>query len=777
MAGSAVSHPSQERTRWAVLRAFGVAFTAAMSPWLVGMAHVGVDATRDNLGWLCQLRAELASGHWPWVAPLLGMGGPMWGTPAAQVAYPVRWVQVLLGDDLGAQFGVAFHLGVAAAGAAWLARSFGVRRAPALWMGLAWCLTGVMVDLPVHAQYLSSGAWVPLGWAAARDALRPWGVRGAAHVAAASLAAALLAMEPQSGCVLGALVMLTALPFLRGRRRGPARQLLALCTAGGLIGLAPWAVTLSEMVLSKRGSALPVETALVAAFSPMGWLAALVPGILATPMQGGANLWVLMQSGPWLMPWNRHPYVGATFLVLFLAAWSVRRARLPWLVAVMFLLMALGSATPVMPALLRWVPPLALFRFPAKYLLGAQLAGLVAVTLALQSASPLRRLVAPSLGVAAAFFAAALAWAATAPLSLLLAGLSSPPGGASPTSVLVGGLAHALCATGLALVACTRKPAGRWLAVVILGDLGLAAVGQVHLGPAPAERHSPLARLADGDAVLCHAAAVSGLTYADAADHSLSEQDAFERDLAVPNTHACDGVRSGVSYSPVQTRTNAALSDQLDGAHPVAAARALGCTHLVTPRRPPDEPVVVEQWSGSPDVLHGRGGPVRAVRVPDPVPLVFVVGPAGVLHATEELAVAAVVNTHSAADAVAQLDDPLGRGPRALPTPGQVDSAELSWPAPHHASIRVAGRGGAVVGLRTAYLVGWVATQAGAELPLLRSAGSMVAVVVEDVSRGPVELRYVPPRWWLSLLLASLGAGLWVAWVLWSRFSGTARIR
>lgn len=62
------------------------------------------------------------------------------------------------------------------------------------------------------------------------------------------------------------------------------------------------------------------------------------------------------------------------------------------------------------------------------------------------------------------------------------------------------------------------------------------------------------------------------------------------------------------------------------------------------------------------------------------------------------------------------------------------------------ATITTEGSGGAVLVWNRVLAVGWRAEQAGRALPVVRASGVSLAIVVDDVTRGPVVLTYVPPR-------------------------------
>jgi hypothetical protein len=92
------------------------------------------------------------------------------------------------------------------------------------------------------------------------------------------------------------------------------------------------------------------------------------------------------------------------------------------------------------------------------------------------------------------------------------------------------------------------------------------------------------------------------------------------------------------------------------------------------------------------------------------------------------------------------IDDPLGRLKGSTLPGGQgVGLVSFDWPRRERATVRLSGEGGAVVGLRTSFQVGWMAEQAGRPLQVVRAAGSHVAAVVPDASHGPVEFEYRLP--------------------------------
>jgi hypothetical protein len=187
------------------------------------------------------------------------------------------------------------------------------------------------------------------------------------------------------------------------------------------------------------------------------------------------------------------------------------------------------------------------------------------------------------------------------------------------------------------------------------------------------------------------------------------------RENRARDTQACEGLASPILYSPLASRTNEVL--RLIGGE--ASARALGCTLEVAP------------------------GP-KITRVAEPVPEAFVAK--GARLAKDENEVIARIRTSTTlADTISIADDSLGRlaDRGALPDGAEEAVARVDRPVPDRARILLAGSGPAVVGLRTMFQVGWRAWQGGQELPVIRVAGTELAVVAAGAEA--IDLEYRPP--------------------------------
>jgi hypothetical protein len=201
-------------------------------------------------------------------------------------------------------------------------------------------------------------------------------------------------------------------------------------------------------------------------------------------------------------------------------------------------------------------------------------------------------------------------------------------------------------------------------------------------------------------------------------------------------------------------------------AHHLAAARALGCSHLVAGHAPVDEPAERVAVTGDPAVVDA--GP-RVYLVPSPLPEAFVARAPRLLDGVPAL-LDQVARTRTADAAARVVDDPLRRLSREapLPTGDGVIGVRLERLGSTHLRLVASGQGPALLGVRQSFWAGWSARQGERPLPVVRIAGQQLGVVVDDVRAGPVELSYRAPILWPGAAVAMSGAlligsalGLW----------------
>jgi len=746
------------------------------APLAFGLYYGGPDHTRIDLGTLCAIRRALAAGAPLWLSPELGNGGPLLVRPSAQLLYPLRWVLLWLSPDAATSLAAVLHLGIAAAGTVWLARSFRVRPLAAVAAGLAFALSGTGLNLLVHTNYFVAGsATLPLVWAAARRARQRRAGLGPLLGLGLGLSACLLAGAPQSFMIGAALLLLESAPGMRRTGVGRTRALLALFTLPCSLAIAAplWVGAWLEGQLGVHAAGLSLTDALQWSFGPTSWPAALLPGALFTDPLPHASMWQLLHAlGETGYRWNPAPYLGPLFMVALLCGVRARIGRSALVVLVLGLLLALGDTTPLAPLLIRLLPPLQLFRYPEKYLVITTLAATVLASIAFsdvaRDARRRRCLKWGSVAMLAGLAAVALSiWLGRGALDEVAAWLRDLPRIMLEPAVsarLLHSVLQAAAPAALALLLLVRGGRLSSLApLVLVLDLALAGLPTLPLGPGLADLSSPLRVLVSPGSsppdLLCVDHNVRELSIAlPSGDPAWLQRASWRLHLA-EELQACDGLSSPVPYAALQPALNARLAGAMRR-RSSAAARALGYSNLITTLPPVDggvDPIPPQALSMTLRSMQAAGLLIYRLRAP--IPEVFVARGARLVSGEAE-ALALLERGADAGAALRVIDDPLARWPaRAhLPDGAGVSATRVDRPSTDRATLEVEGRGGAVLGLRTAFLVGWRAQQAGRPLPALRASGQHLAVVVADVAAGPIELRYRPPGFSASVAAASLGA-------------------
>lgn len=336
-----------------------------------GARGFGWDTIETYWGDLAYLSNQLGRGEWPLWNPYDRGGYPFHADPQPGMYYPVQWLFAGLGVLLGGvswwliQLKVMLHHAIAGATLHLFLRSRGLPRVAAVVGGLAWI--GSMPML-VHkaSNVLWPMVWAPLVWVAI-DRL----VQGPGWRRSVALGAAL---------------------FLAGSAGSPPgffyTLLMAVCYGGLRVGQALWRAHRSGR-LGPEASALAASLGLTAAISVALLLVAVLPGLelsehspraqrglayaLSLSLPGGETLLGLVQ--PFLGKYDA--YAGIVGLMLALCGATLRplRDRGTPLALVgftaLFLCLAAGPQTPLLPWLVEHVPGFGLFRIAGRYKLAA----------------------------------------------------------------------------------------------------------------------------------------------------------------------------------------------------------------------------------------------------------------------------------------------------------------------------------------------------------------------------------------------------------------------
>jgi hypothetical protein len=434
------------------------------------------------------LRALRIPEWWDGVA----LGAPFAANPNHSALYPPAWVAAFAPGALGTDLVVLLHAFWLGLGGAYLAKRLSANPAGATFAGVTLLAGGFATSIAVNALPLLTFAWTP--WilvAADHLALAPAGStrwRSALSLAAAS-GAQLLTAEPAG--VLDAWLLASALTLVRAERRGAALARLA-GTLGASLALAAVVILPAWHLLtqSPRTHGIPIEEAGAWSLHPWRLLEWLLPRVLGTPSDPTSHLArAIADTGAAArLPtaWAESTYVGLPILALAaFAAWRrVPGSRALLVVSCAFVLLALGTFTPIYEAVRFVLVPERVVRYPERHLAGALVlwSALAGVGLTRLFASEISRRWARTAAAIAAIIACSVGTAALA-RSWLVDAMRGDCAAARPAvdperaldTVLVGALFASLVAAAVALVIAivrarpSLQRAAPWLIVAIVG--------------------------------------------------------------------------------------------------------------------------------------------------------------------------------------------------------------------------------------------------------------------------------------------------------------------
>jgi hypothetical protein len=358
--------------RFGLLGLFGILALAYLRVLFGGETF----AVRDHLTWTLPSRAFLAEslrqGHLPEWWDHLRLGDRFAADPNNGVTYPPAWAVALVDPLLGADLLLLLHLLLAGVGGLLFARRLGASPLGAFFGGAALMTSGYMTSMPVNGSILMALGWMPLlAWAAL-------GLAQAedrhAYVRQGLIFSAVFAGSVASGNPAGVnnALLAGAIVLLGARRRLPAAGALA---AAGLLGALMGAASVLPPLLTLPDSARAGGFSLAASgawsMHPLRLIELFWPDFLGhglRPECNLANFWV--DSGGLEGSWAASVYVGLPVLVC--AAVAAGRGggllrRLGYL-SLFFLLLALGTHTPVYGAYRALFRFEQVLRYPEKHL-------------------------------------------------------------------------------------------------------------------------------------------------------------------------------------------------------------------------------------------------------------------------------------------------------------------------------------------------------------------------------------------------------------------------
>lgn len=347
---------------------------------LVGSAYFWEDFLAYNYPARVFASVSLAAGQIPLWNPYTFNGMPfladiqttVFYLPCAALALFVRngtlnayWLELM----------IVFHYVLAGVGMFSLARSYGIKRASALFSGLVFMLSGFMIAHAIHQQVITLAAWYPLILMFFRRVIHEkvwlW-----VFVTGLLLGHSLLAGFPQLSLYLysflGAVFVFEFLSTFRGKAllsrdalqvagRALAVVIISLAVAG--FQLLP---TIELSPLSQRAEITYAKST----EGSLGWgqlLTFLYPKFFGTSTSGDYSYW---GPGPYWHYWETCVYLGALPLLLMLLSIPLARRNrhmlFYWGVVIVALLYALGGNFPLHSVIFHSIPGFSLFRNPGR---------------------------------------------------------------------------------------------------------------------------------------------------------------------------------------------------------------------------------------------------------------------------------------------------------------------------------------------------------------------------------------------------------------------------
>lgn len=604
-----------------------------------------------------------------------------------------------------------------------LASSLDLKRAPALFAGAAYMLSGFMIAHAIHQQIITMVAWFPLVMMLFRAALAGGSSR-AAFLCALVLGHSTLAGYPQLSLYFHVFLFAYFLFLLVDTYRGKALfsrpALMLVARAGMIVGLA-LAVAALQLLPTAELAGLSVRAQITYEKSTEGSLALgqlltlFIPKLFGSAGAAGSTYW---GPGTYWYFWETCIYTGVLPLLLAVTTLPlVRRtphALFLWGVVLCSLMFALGNNFFFHKLVLDYVPGFSTFRDPAR-------AGVFfSLAVALLAAFGLQALLAgekdPALSrrvrtvILSTAGAGVLLWGAvvTGMLDPLLGVPESPAVRQAMTKEAHTGLLFLLCASG-ALIALRAGAAWRGRIVMVIPalffvDMYVFGADQNASTVNPAEyfhRADPLVRFLRND------------MKTDLFRVNTRNQFGMIMDR---NQGMVDRIFTLEGYTPlVLTRAAAPMSDR-------QKFDLLNVKYRVSSER--------------------RAGTLSLVPNPTYMPRAYLMYDVRVARTEEEFAAVFRDSTwNHTTTAVLERDSPLHGVP---PPGGRPGSVRVTAYDDNSVSIEAESPAEGILVLSEVFYPGWRATVDGTETEILRTDYNLRGIVFPP-GRHRVEFRFMPP--------------------------------
>jgi hypothetical protein len=373
--GDDEAHGTGRRWRWAnaaIVLYFAV-LTAALFGDLLTTSRAVVSAPEMDVdqqfyAWRTFAFGELRRGRLPLWNPYNFGGVPALGNFQYAILYPPNWLHLLLPTSRAINLIAALHVFLAGVLAAAWCRSRRSGAVAAALGGTVFALGGpyVLHLYAGHLSYLCVVAWTPLVFLAVDRIVSDRATRSAWILGAIAVAMQVLGGYPQPAYYTAlAVLVYVAVRLLRAPPRAWGRVLVSVAmmyALGAALAAAQLLPALDAARESLRAAPLPLDAAASYALPLANLLTLIAPYPLGDDF-------AVPYAGRWVM-WETSLFVGPAALVLATLGTlrSKRRIdRAALVVALLAIVVALGSQTPVFTAMYHALPGFDRFRAPARF--------------------------------------------------------------------------------------------------------------------------------------------------------------------------------------------------------------------------------------------------------------------------------------------------------------------------------------------------------------------------------------------------------------------------
>lgn len=371
--------PRRGPAAWAAPLLLALLLAGAFRGALAGRLFYLRDVSQNHAPVRAVVSERMRQGDLPLWDPLHGGGTPLLANPNHLVLHPITPLFQALPFDRAFTASILLQYALLACGGWLLARALRIEPPGAFLAAAVMSLSGPAASIASQQNVLSAFAWLPLAlWGFARAAED--GGRFARATAVLAGAVVLLTGEAASGLalvVLAPIVVLAAPRATPGEARGGA--IVRVAGAGLLLAMLVAAAQIlparALLAESSRAGGLGGDEALRWSLQPARLVEILLPRFFGDPTHLSPAAWwggFRFEGG---FPFLPSVILGCGVCLLALAAFGAgpQRRLAAHLAAAgaLFVLLALGAATPLLPFLRSVVPVFAQVRYPERFLLAA----------------------------------------------------------------------------------------------------------------------------------------------------------------------------------------------------------------------------------------------------------------------------------------------------------------------------------------------------------------------------------------------------------------------